>query len=99
GTRTWTLDSGTLPLGVTLSSSGSFSGQPRANGNFPITVRVTDSSGFDTKNFTLVSMAIDQQPFSISGGATVNLAGTGRVAQTLTVGATGNLTGVRFTTL
>ncbi len=41
---TWSLASGNLPAGVTLSSSGQVSGTPTASGNFFFTVQVTDSS-------------------------------------------------------
>lgn len=46
---TWTLTSGVLPAGLTLTPSGTpdtfISGTPGADGNFPITVQVTDSAG------------------------------------------------------
>jgi large repetitive protein len=45
GTATFTLASGTLPAGLTLSTSGVLSGTPTVVGNFPITVLVTDSQG------------------------------------------------------
>ncbi|HUK34760.1 MAG TPA: putative Ig domain-containing protein, partial [Vicinamibacterales bacterium] len=45
GAVTFALDSGVLPAGLTLSSSGTLSGTPAQTGTFPITVRVTDSLG------------------------------------------------------
>jgi hypothetical protein len=45
GTATFTLFSGTLPAGLTLSSSGVLSGTPTVVGSFPIVVKVTDSQG------------------------------------------------------
>jgi hypothetical protein len=45
GTATFTIASGSLPAGLTLSSSGVLSGTPQAPGTFPITVKVTDSNG------------------------------------------------------
>jgi hypothetical protein len=45
GTATFSLASGTLPAGLTLSSSGNLSGTPSAPGTFVITVKVTDSNG------------------------------------------------------
>jgi len=45
GTATFTLFSGTLPSGLTLSTSGVLSGTPSVVGSFPITVQVTDSQG------------------------------------------------------
>jgi Putative Ig domain len=45
GTATFTLASGSLPAGLTLSASGVLSGTPQVPGTFPITVTVTDSNG------------------------------------------------------
>jgi hypothetical protein len=44
GALTWTLSSGTLPTGLTLSTSGLLSGTPTAIGGYAFTVQVTDSS-------------------------------------------------------
>ena len=42
----WAVAAGSLPPGITLASdSGLLSGAPSAAGTFPITIRVTDSSG------------------------------------------------------
>jgi hypothetical protein len=41
---TYTLTYGTLPAGVTLSSSGTLSGTPTASGTYPITVNAVDNS-------------------------------------------------------
>ena len=45
GTATFSLASGTLPSGLTLSASGVLSGSPTQSGSFTITVKVTDSNG------------------------------------------------------
>ncbi|MEO6325226.1 MAG: putative Ig domain-containing protein, partial [Thermoanaerobaculia bacterium] len=45
GGATFTLNSGTLPSGVTLSAAGLLSGTPTQSGSFPITVLVTDGNG------------------------------------------------------
>ena len=100
GTRTWSIQSGALPLGVTFpgGTNSAFSGQPKQNGNFPIVAKVTDASGAATQNLTLVSVAIDQslQPGPASS---TSIAPAQRIAQTITVGATGDLTALRFPTL
>jgi hypothetical protein len=44
GTYVWSLASGQLPAGLSLSSSGIISGTPTATGTFQITVRVADTS-------------------------------------------------------
>lgn len=43
--KSWTLVSGTLSSGVTLSSSGMLSGTPTAAGTSSFTIRVTDTNG------------------------------------------------------
>jgi hypothetical protein len=40
----WSINSGALPAGVTLSSAGTISGTPTASGSFNFTVKVTDST-------------------------------------------------------
>ena len=42
--RVWTLDSGTLPPGLSLDSGGVISGIPSATGTYNFTVRVTDNA-------------------------------------------------------
>jgi hypothetical protein len=51
----WTIDSGSLPAGLTLTAStGVISGKPATSGSFSVVVRVTDSFGTaTTKAFTL----------------------------------------------
>jgi hypothetical protein len=39
----WTIATGSLPEGVTLSSSGLLSGTPKVSGSFSFTIEVTDS--------------------------------------------------------
>src|SRR5438046_3867904 len=40
----WSLASGSLPTGLTLSSAGTISGTPTSAGSFPFTVQVTDTA-------------------------------------------------------
>lgn len=51
--RTWSLDAGVLPAGITLSSSGVLSGTPATAARADLVVRVTDASGSDTQAITL----------------------------------------------
>jgi hypothetical protein len=52
---TWTILSGSLPPGLSLSSAGVISGTPTAAGTFNFTVQVTDSaSNSATKNLSIV---------------------------------------------
>jgi hypothetical protein len=45
GTLVWSLDSGSLPAGLSLSSGGVISGTPTGTGTSNFTVRVADSDG------------------------------------------------------
>lgn len=50
---TWTLDSGSLPPGLTLTPAGTLSGTPSAVGIFAFTLRSTDAYGCSvTRNYT-----------------------------------------------
>ena len=52
---TWTVVSGTLPVGVTLNSQGILSGLPSTGGGFEVVIRVTDTSGFTSqKTFNFI---------------------------------------------
>ena len=53
GTSTirWTIE-GTLPQGLRFSS-GSFSGRPTEAGDFPVTIKATNTIGEDSKSFTI----------------------------------------------
>jgi alpha-tubulin suppressor-like RCC1 family protein len=52
---TWTVSSGTLPAGLTLSSAGVISGTPTAAGSSTFTVQVADANSVKaTKSLTLV---------------------------------------------
>jgi large repetitive protein len=50
---TWAVSSGSLPAGLTLSSSGLLSGAPTATGNFTFQITATDSGRSDTQTYTL----------------------------------------------
>ncbi|GIU76349.1 MAG: hypothetical protein KatS3mg004_3436 [Bryobacteraceae bacterium] len=52
----WSLDQGSLPAGLTLSSSGLLSGTPTAWGKFPLRFRVADQTSpalYDVRELTL----------------------------------------------
>lgn len=57
GTLTWSLANGSLPPGLTLSSSGTLSGRPTTVGTYTVVVHVGDSSTpkqSATRTFTIV---------------------------------------------
>ena len=53
GTLSWST-TGTLPPGLSLSSSGLLSGTPEAAGSFTFTARVTDAVGTDSRALTVI---------------------------------------------
>ena len=51
----WTVTTGALPAGLTLSSAGVLSGTPTVNGSFTFTASATDSQGYaGSRAYTLV---------------------------------------------
>jgi len=52
-TRTWNVESGLLPPGITLSAAGVLSGSATAPARASVTVRVSDTSGSDTQVLSL----------------------------------------------
>lgn len=63
----WTIVSGSLPSGVTMSSSGAFTGRATAVGTYPITVRASSASGrAATRTFSIVVVADDTGRFNIT---------------------------------
>jgi hypothetical protein len=65
---TWSLASGSaaLPLGLTLSSSGTISGKPTVAGTSTFTVKVTDSAGGGAMSATQqMSIVVNAAPLSI----------------------------------
>jgi len=82
----YSLTSGTLPTGLTLSAAGAVAGTPSAAGSYTFTVRAVDSAGnFQTKTYTVV---VDPGAVLNLGPQTLN-APTQGVAYSGTVVATG----------
>ncbi|HUY82462.1 MAG TPA: putative Ig domain-containing protein [Acidobacteriaceae bacterium] len=75
GTLTYTLASGTLPTGLSLSTAGVISGTPTETGTFPITVKAADA--FDDSNTQVYSLKVTYPPLTVT-------------AQTLPVGYVGS---------
>lgn len=63
---TWSIKSGSLPAGVTLSSTGLLSGTPTAEGSYTFVVQATGGNSTDTETETLTV----RQPLVISGFGT-----------------------------
>jgi hypothetical protein len=58
---TWSLQSGALPQGITLSTSGVLSGTPTSEGSYQFVVKAQNGSPSDTETYTLVV----RQPVSV----------------------------------
>lgn len=90
GPYVFSLVTGPLPPGLTLSSAGVLSGTPTAAGSFPLTVSVTDSSGaFCEGNQTvstdcIVTIESDCPPITLACVATT----TGKVGTAYSSGLT-----------
>ena len=55
---TWSLDSGTLPDGLTLDSNGTIAGTPTSAGTSTFTVTATNDAGSASKEYTLTIKAV-----------------------------------------
>jgi hypothetical protein len=54
---TWSVSSGTLPPGISLSADGNLSGTPTATGTFAFTVQVTDANGQSAAEATSITVS------------------------------------------
>jgi Putative Ig domain/Bacterial Ig domain len=71
GGATFTLNSGTLPAGLTLASNGLLSGTPTQSGTFPITVLVTDGNSCTGVSATY-NLVIGCQAITVTNPANAN---------------------------
>jgi hypothetical protein len=95
GTKTFTLNSGTLPAGLTLSAAGVLSGTPTQTGSFPITVHVVDANGCSANSATY-TLTIGCQVITVNNPATNT--GTVNVAFSQSFTTTNAIGAVTYTT-
>ncbi|HXA16537.1 MAG TPA: putative Ig domain-containing protein [Thermoanaerobaculia bacterium] len=95
GTATFSLASGTLPAGLSLSASGVLSGTPTQTGSFPITVKVTDSNGC-TGTGPTYTLVIACQTITVTNPATTT--GTVGTAFSQAFAQSGGIGAVTFST-
>ncbi len=88
---TYAMTYGTLPPGMTLSSSGVFSGTPTTPGNYAPGIRFTDGVDTEYASFAINVYAIDITTPGQLPNATQN------AAYSATIAATGGAGGYRFT--
>ncbi len=91
----WTVASGSLPNGLTLSSSGVISGTPTATGTSTFTVQVTDSGTPAALALQQLSLTINPTQNSLLTGQYAFLLGgyDGGMAGSFTANGTGTITG------
>lgn len=68
----FSLTSGSLPIGVSFNSAGQFSGTPTASGSFSTTIRATDANGFtavQVYNWVINAPTIIVAPATLPNGA------------------------------
>src|SRR5215472_3541384 len=88
----WSISSGSLPAGLTLSTSGEISGTPTTSGTYSFTVQVTDSSSPQqkaTKNHK-VPIAGSGKPLQITTSSLPS--GTTNTSYSTTLAASGGTT-------
>jgi large repetitive protein len=74
---TWSVNAGTLPAGITLSSVGVLSGTPTTTGSYPFSVNVIDANkGIATASITLVVTAALTLTFPSPPSGTIGTAYT-----------------------
>jgi large repetitive protein len=79
----WSLSSGSLPIGLTLSSAGTISGTPTSAGSFPFTVQVTDAASRSASANLSINIANPVPSVVITSPATgATLSGTVTVSGT-----------------
>ena len=99
GTVTFSINGGTLPAGITLSSGGVLSGTPTQTGSFPITVKATDANGCSGVGPTY-TLTIGCQTITVNNPGTTTGTVNAAFSQSFTAGNTvGTLTFTTASTL
>jgi hypothetical protein len=89
----WSLESGSPPPGITLSTTGALTGIPTSEGSYQFVVRAQAGGPVDTETYTLgVRQPVTvKSPFALASGATAEVGA--RLAKTVTAtGGTGTYT-------
>jgi len=89
GSVTFTLGSGTLPVGLSLASTGELSGTPTEAGSFPIAVTATDTNGCNGTGGTY-TLTIGSGSLAPPAGLTATATSTSQVSITWNAAAGAN---------
>lgn len=87
GAYMWSLESGTMPAGLSLESGGALTGTPSAGGTFAFTVRVTD--GADRTATPALAITVERAPTIQTQSLPPGDVGAGYSAQLAATGGTG----------
>lgn len=93
----WSLPSGSLPSGLTLSTAGVISGTPKTAGTSSFTVRVIDSAGTPQQDDQPLTLTIQAAPTALNITTTTLPNATIPLAYSQTVVATGGTTPYSWT--
>lgn len=91
GAATWSVDSGSLPDGLSLSANGMVSGTPTTTGAFAFVARIDDDVAMDTQD---LMVSVDVLGVAITSGVTIGDAWSGRP---VTFEASGHVGSVTYT--
>jgi len=91
---TWARSAGTLPTGLSISTSGVISGTPSAAGTFSFTVRVTDAAATAVTKSLSITVTTGTAPLSISTSSLPG--GTAGTAYSQTLAASGGTAPYRW---
>lgn len=74
GSVTWAVVDGFLPDGITLSTDGELSGTPTEDGDFPVTIAITNGTDTCSKDFvlTVVAAGTPQSYWTLQGPVAAN---------------------------
>ncbi len=107
---TWSVRSGLLPSGITLSNTGQLAGTPTMAGVYPVNIKVTDSSANPLTTHILYRLVVAAIPLSITTrslpggtvgspyGMPIPAAGPGEPSYGMAMAATGGTTPYFWTT-
>ena len=84
---TWSITSGSLPTGLTLSSSGFISGTPTTQGTSTFTVQVSDSQATPATATATLSLAINGPTFRLNGNYVFSFSGYSQGSPVLQAGS------------
>ncbi len=84
---TWSIDSGSLPAGLMLSSGGAISGTPTASGSFNFTVIAENSEGSDTQALNITISPAPPTTYTVTFSSNGSTYATKTVSEDESIGS------------